>query len=136
LTLRLARVDLALLGLISRRGVEHWTLHAGLVALNAAVHLWRSSGTLDFAVSLGGEVGVTWGRSEPKLPRLGTTRRQAPMASVFGQLTLGGAISEQAYAHAVLAAGYALGVHAKADGERSGTRGAFVGLSAGFAWLL
>ena len=63
-------------------------------------------------------------------------RAQAPFASAFGQIALGGAISDQAYAHAGLAAGYALGVKAQVDGQRAGTLGAFAGLSAGFAWLL
>jgi hypothetical protein len=139
LTLRLARVDLVLLGLISRRKVELGELQTGLVALNAAVHLWRSNGPVDVAVSIGAEVGVSWGRAEPRATTIGNARRaEAQFASAFAQLTLGGAISDQAYAHAGLAAGYALGVHARVpvSGERAGTLGAFAGLSAGFAWLL
>ncbi len=136
-TLRLARVDLTLLGLVSRRGVPHGTFHTGLVAVNAAVHLWRTSGALDFAISLGAEVGVSWGRAEPNVEKLRRERSQTPSASVFGQLTLGGAISQQAYAHALLSAGYAVpGVQAHEQSERAGTQGAYVGLSAGFTWLL
>jgi hypothetical protein len=138
LILRLASVDLVLLGLISRKQVELGELRTGLVALNAAAHLWRSGGHLDAAVSLGAEVGVTWGRAEPRSTTLGDpARTQAVFASAFAQATLGGAISDQAYAHAGLAVGYALGVSGNDHyGHHAGTLGAFAGLSAGFAWLL
>jgi hypothetical protein len=137
LTLRLPRVDLVLLGLISRRKVDLGELQTSLIALSAAVHLWRSKGAVDVAVSLGAEIGVSWGKAEPDSATYGlTSDAQAQFASGFGQVTLGGAISDQAYAHAGLAVGYAFGVHAEVDGEELGTRGAFAGLSVGFAWLL
>jgi hypothetical protein len=135
--LRLPRADLVLLGLFCRREVDYGDLSSGVVALNAVVHLWRSTGALDVATSLGLEVGGTWGRAEPRSPSYGERESAlTPFLSAFPQLTLGGAISDQAYAHAGLAAGYAFGVRGNSRGEGAGTMGAFVSLSAGFAWSL
>jgi hypothetical protein len=137
-TLRFTRADLVLLGLFSRKGVDYGELSSGVVAMNSAVHLWRSPGALDFAVSLGLELGASWGRADPRASSFGARETALyPFASAFGQLSLGGAISDQAYAHAILAAGYAaLGVHAKENSDAARTDGAFVSLSAGFGWSL
>jgi hypothetical protein len=142
--LRLPRVDLVALGLFGRREVKYGELSTGIAALNSAVHLWRSTGALDFAASLGIEVGFTWGRADPRSSANGESRRRmGPFISGFAQLSFGGAISNQAYAHAGLAAGYGIGVHGREKDERAGTQGAsagtmgaFVSLEAGFGWSL
>jgi hypothetical protein len=133
LLLRLARADLALLGLIGRSHYALGEMYTGVLALNAAVHLWRAAGHVEAAVSLGAEAGVSLGRGEPDLPVYGAaTKEWAGFASGFAELTVGGAISNQASMHARLAAGYAYGVEAKS----AGAMGGFIGLSAGIAWLL
>jgi hypothetical protein len=135
LFLRLARVDLALLGLIGRRDHPLGELYTVVLAFNTAVHLWRATGPVEAAVSLGAEVGASLGRGEPDTLLYGEpTKEWALFGSGFAELTIGGAITDQASMHARLAAGYAWGV--RAERANVGATGGFIGLSAGIAWLL
>lgn len=137
IVLRLERVDLALLGLIGRRSLDLGTFQFGVVALNTAVHLWRSRSHVEAQVSLGAELGVSWCHGNPNAGANGSpVGEQDLFASGFGQATLGGAISDQASMHAGLAVGYARGVYADYDDGRAGIGGAFAGLSLGIVWSL
>ncbi|HEX6244773.1 MAG TPA: hypothetical protein VFZ61_27830, partial [Polyangiales bacterium] len=137
--------ELALLALFSRTREELGEYRTGVVALSPSYPFFRSRTRAQVALSIGADVGVSWGSARPYEPSYGgATLGSSLFASGFAQLGLSGPFSERTFGRMALLGGYSMGVHARElsdEGEaasrpRASTQGPMVSLALGLAWAM
>lgn len=131
-------LDVSLVALVGRHREDLGQYRVGLIALSPRYALYRSRSKAQFALSIGGEIGFTWGSARPYEDVYGpSTNAFSPFLSGFAQLGLSGPLSVRTYGQIAFTGGYAMGVYARRGREvEASTRGPFAGAQLGLAWAM
>jgi hypothetical protein len=145
LELSLPYFELSLLGLFSHQREELGEYRTGVVALSPSYPFFRSRTRVQVALSIGADLGITWGSAQPYQASYGdASAGRSAFVSGFAQLALSGPFSERTFGRLGILGGYAMGVHARqleGDGEaasrpQASTQGPFASLVLGLAWTM
>lgn len=116
------RVEWSAFGLFQRHSHALGTVGVGVFGLGLSGMLAQHQGSTDVALSMGGELGVTWGKgdsrgSEPDNYAL------RPYGALMTWVSLGWRVGERSVTRAQLGAGYAVGIEAQVQGQGLATSG-------------